>query len=105
MPNRSATTAQTPKELLDNLHALVADVEKMMGAALFDQTEEALDALRERFAAAQERLNELYQGAKTRVVAEAQSTDDSIRANPYQAIALAARIGLLVGVLLGRRKA
>jgi ElaB/YqjD/DUF883 family membrane-anchored ribosome-binding protein len=103
MLNKSATTAQTPKELLDNLHSLIADAEKMMGAALFDQTEDALDALRERFGAAQERLNELYQGARTNVAAGAKYTDDSIRANPYQAIAVAAGVGLLVGALLGRR--
>ncbi len=45
----------------------------------------------------------MYEGAKQRVVAGAKSTDQAIRANPYQSLAIAAGVGLLVGVLLGRR--
>src|SRR6185503_190155 len=101
MKNRSSH-AQTPKELLTDLHALVADAEKMVGDSLSEHTDEAVGALRERFAAAQERLGEFYDGARTKVVAGAKYTDETIRANPYQSIAIAAGVGLLVGVLLGR---
>ena len=96
-------TAQTPKDLLNDLHALVAEAEKMMGDSLSEHTEDAVSALRSRFDAAQERFADLYAGARKRVVAGAKYTDETIRANPYQSIALAAGVGLLVGVLLGRR--
>jgi len=96
-------TAQTPKELLNDLHALVAEAEKMMGDSLSEHTEDAISALRSRFDAAQERFADLYAGARKRVVAGAKYTDETIRANPYQSIAIAAGVGLLVGVLLGRR--
>ena len=33
----------------------------------------------------------------------AQCTDQAIRANPYQSLAIAAGVGILVGVLIGRR--
>ncbi|MDO8541544.1 MAG: hypothetical protein Q7S40_13980 [Opitutaceae bacterium] len=103
MKNSSATSAQTPKELLNDLYSLVADAEKMMGDAVSEHTGEAVSAMRARFNIAQERLGEMYTGAREKVVAGAKYTDESIRENPYQSIAIAAGVGLLVGVLLGRR--
>jgi ElaB/YqjD/DUF883 family membrane-anchored ribosome-binding protein len=103
MKNNTETTAQTPKDLLNDLHTLVAEAEKMMGDSLSENSEGAISALRSRFDAAQERLSDLYTGARKKVVAGAKYTDETIRANPYQSIAIAAGVGLLVGVLLGRR--
>lgn len=97
------STAQTPKELLNDLHTLVAEAEKMMGDSLSEHTADAVSALRTRFDAAQERMSEVYAGARQKVVAGAKCTDAAIRANPYQSLAIAAGVGLLVGVLLGRR--
>ena len=103
MKNKSESTAQTPKELLTELQALVAEAEKMMGDSVSEHTEDAISALRTRFDAAQERFADLYEGAKKKVVAGAKCTDAAIRANPYQSLAIAAGAGLLIGVLLGRR--
>ena len=103
MKNNNESTAQTPKELLNDLHTLVAEAEKMMAASISEHTEDAVGALRARFDAAQERMSDLYAGAKTRVVAGAKCTDAAIRENPYQALAIAAGVGLLAGILLGRR--
>ena len=96
-------SAQTPKELLNDLQTLVAEAEKMMGDSLSEHTEDAVSALRSRFDAAHERLGELCATAKQKVVAGAKCTDQAIRANPYQSLAIAAGVGLLVGVLVGRR--
>jgi ElaB/YqjD/DUF883 family membrane-anchored ribosome-binding protein len=103
MKNNNESTTQTPKDLLNDLHALVAEAEKMMGDSLSEHTEDAVSAMRLRFDAAQERMADLYAGARKKVVAGAKYTDETIRANPYQSIAIAAGVGLLVGVLLGRR--
>lgn len=103
MKNKNQSTAQTPQDLLDELRTLVADAEKMMGDSLAEHSEDALSALRSRFDATQERLGELYTGARKKVIAGAKYTDETIRANPYQSLAIAAGVGLLVGVLLGRR--
>lgn len=103
MKTNNDSSAQTPKELLSELQALVIEAEKMMGASLTEHTEDAMGALRTRFDAAQERLGVMYEGAKQRVVAGAKCTDQTIRANPYQSLAIAAGVGLLMGVLLGRR--
>jgi len=96
-------TAQTPKELLNDLHTLVADAEKMMGESISEHTADAVGALRARYESAQERISDMYEGARTRVVAGAKCTDAAIRENPYQALAIAAGVGLIAGILLGRR--
>ncbi len=100
---RATTAAQTPKELLNDLHALVADAEKMASDSISEVTSDAVEALRARYEAAQERMAELYSGARQRVLAGAKRTDEAIRENPYQALAIALGTGLLIGVLLGRR--
>ena len=96
-------TVRTPKELLTELQALVAEAEKMMADSLNENSAEAIEALRARFVAAQDRFAELCAGAKQKVIAGAKLTDTTIRENPYQALAIAAGLGLLAGVLLGRR--
>ena len=97
------STAQTPKELLNDLHALVSEAEKMMSESLSEHTADAVSALRTRYDAAQERVSEMYDGARKRVVAGAKCTDEAIRENPYQSLAIAGGVGLLVGLLLARR--
>jgi ElaB/YqjD/DUF883 family membrane-anchored ribosome-binding protein len=97
------SSAQTPKDLLNDLQALVGEAEKMMGESISEHTADAVSALRGRYDAASEKLGEMYEGARTRVVAGAKCTDAAIRENPYQALAIAAGAGLIVGILLGRR--
>ena len=103
MKNKSTSAAQTPKDLLDDLRTLVSDAEKMVGDSLSEHSSDAISALRARYETAQERLGEFYEGARQKVVAGAKSTDEAIRANPYQSLAIALGAGLLLGVLLGRR--
>lgn len=103
MKNKNESTAQTPKELLNDLQALVLEAEKLMGDSLSEHTADAVSALRTRFEAVQLRLGEVLADARTKVVAGARRTDEAIRANPYQSLAIALGAGLLIGVLLGRR--
>ena len=102
MKNHRHTATQDPKELLGELQTLVADAEKMIGES-GEATEGVMENLRARYEAMQERVTDFYATAKKRVVAGAKYTDTTIRENPYQALAVAAGLGLLVGVLLGRR--
>jgi ElaB/YqjD/DUF883 family membrane-anchored ribosome-binding protein len=102
MKNRTESAAQKPQELLEELRSLVTEAEKLMSDTA-EQSEDAISALRSRFESAQERVSELYTGARKKVVAGAKYTDEAIRENPYQSLAIALGAGLLVGVLLGRR--
>jgi ElaB/YqjD/DUF883 family membrane-anchored ribosome-binding protein len=99
----TASAHHTPKELLSELKTLVAEAETMMADSLSEHSSEALGNLRERFSAAQERFSDIYDGAKKKVVAGAKYTDTTIRENPYQSMAIALGVGVLVGVLVGRR--
>jgi ElaB/YqjD/DUF883 family membrane-anchored ribosome-binding protein len=101
MKNNKSTA--TPQELLTELHALVGEAEKMISGSAGEATQGALGALQEKYENLQEQLSEVYATAKKKLVAGAKYTDETIRENPYQAMAVAAGLGLLVGVLLGRR--
>lgn len=95
--------AQTPQDLVDELKALVTEAEALMTGSQSENSAGVLGNLRTRFAAAQGRCGDLYAETKDKVVAGAKQTDATIRENPYQSLAIAAGVGLLVGVLLGRR--
>jgi ElaB/YqjD/DUF883 family membrane-anchored ribosome-binding protein len=95
--------AVTPKELLEELKTLVADAETMVADSLSEHTAEAIGNLRDRFTAAQERFSDMYDKTRRKVVAGAKYTDTTIRENPYQSLAVALGIGLLIGLLAGRR--
>ncbi len=102
MKNNKAA-AHTPRELVDELKTLVAEAETMVVDSLSEHSAEALSNLRERFSAVQERFSDVYDGAKKKVVAGAKYTDESIRENPYQSLAVVLGVGVLLGVLIGRR--
>jgi ElaB/YqjD/DUF883 family membrane-anchored ribosome-binding protein len=89
--------------MLKELRALVEEAERMLGAAPAEDGETICDALRERFEAAQARFGETCQDARKKVVAGARQADQIIRDNPYQSIAIALGLGVLAGLLLGRR--
>ena len=101
--NRNAPSSQTPADLLTDLRTLVIDAEKMVSDSIGTHSEEAIGALRARFATAQEKCTELYEGARKKVVAGAHYTDATIRENPYQSLGIALGVGVLLGVLIGRR--
>jgi len=103
MNSPRASAPQSPSELLNDLRTLVVDAEKMLESSVSEHTDEAVSALRSRYEAASERMGEIYASARKNVTAGAKYTDQTIRANPYQSIAIAAGVGLLVGVLIGRR--
>jgi ElaB/YqjD/DUF883 family membrane-anchored ribosome-binding protein len=96
-------TAHTPHELLVELQALVTEAETLLADSGSEHSADALGSLRARFGAAREQFADLYEGARKKVAAGAKSTDKAIRENPYQALALALGVGVLVGVLVGRR--
>ncbi len=101
MNNIQDTATHTPKELLAELQSLMSEAETMIAGSLTEHSSEAVGNLRERFSAAQERFNDIYEGTKKKVVAGAKYTDKTIRENPYQSLAVALGVGALVGGLVG----
>jgi ElaB/YqjD/DUF883 family membrane-anchored ribosome-binding protein len=50
-----------------------------------------------------DKLNDYYGTAKEKVVAGARRTDETIRSHPYESLAVALGVGVLVGALIRRR--
>ena len=95
----------TMEKLKADLRVLAVDIEQLLKATA-SQTGTQVAQLR---AKAQESLNlalaraaELQDVAVVRARAAGRATDDYVRANPYQSIAIGAFVGLALGVLLSR---
>lgn len=105
MNTETERTAQTPEAVLNELRSLVSEAERILGQAPQETGNggATLETLCERLEAAQERAAELCRKGRQKMVAGAKYADETIRENPYQSIAVALGLGLLAGVLLGRR--
>lgn len=96
----------TTQKLMDDLRAVVSDAEALVAATVGEagsQAETARQRAAESLAQARARLHTLEQQARERVTAAAHEADHYVHENPWQAIAIAAGIGALVGILLARR--
>ena len=94
-------------QLIEDLKALVRDGEALLGAFAHiagDGAHEAKERAQQSLAAAKERLAQL----QDHLLSEARTAMDAgetyVRDNPWTAIALAAGIGFVIGMLLSRRR-
>jgi ElaB/YqjD/DUF883 family membrane-anchored ribosome-binding protein len=90
------------QQLLTDLRALGLEAEKLIEGSASEFTDTALSRVREQFRSAQERFSELYGTAREKTLAGAKYTDEAVRANPYQSVAIGIGVGLLAGFLIGR---
>jgi ElaB/YqjD/DUF883 family membrane-anchored ribosome-binding protein len=67
------------------------------------QTGEKVAEIRGRLAASLESAKATYRRLEERAVAGAKVADKTIREHPYESVGVAFGVGLLVGVLVGRR--
>lgn len=98
------TTADSPEQLVENLRSLIAEAEKTLGSDLATGAEDKLASLRERFADARDKVEHAFEVAKEKVVAGAKQTDSAIRSHPYESLAIALGVGVLLGAFLRRNK-
>ncbi|MBL8202394.1 MAG: DUF883 family protein [Chromatiales bacterium] len=100
-----ARTTPTEK-LLRDLKTVVDDAEALLQATAA-QTGERVDGIRERAKAslqqAKTRLMEAEGEALEQVREAAASADEFVQENPWQAVGVAAGVGLLLGLLISRR--
>jgi len=100
----SADAAESPEQLLENLRSLVAEAEKTLGATLAEGAEDRLGDLRERLEAARDQARALFEGARKKVADGAKQADAVIRSHPYESLAVALGVGVLLGALLRRNR-
>jgi ElaB/YqjD/DUF883 family membrane-anchored ribosome-binding protein len=96
------TTEQANARLASDLKAVVRDAEELMKATA-GQVGEKVTELRSRLAAALESAKANCHRLEEKTVAAAKATDRTIREHPYESIGIAFGVGLLVGVLVGRK--
>ena len=95
---------ETPEQVVEHLRSLIAEAEKTLGSHATEESVEKFSALRARLADVKERVQEGLDAAKEKVYAGARQTDTTIRAHPYESLAIALGVGLLVGALLRRNQ-
>jgi ElaB/YqjD/DUF883 family membrane-anchored ribosome-binding protein len=81
---------------------LVEDARNLMSATADVAGEKVGDA-RRRLAAALESGREIYGSVRAKAVEGATVADQTVRENPYQAIAVGVGVGAILGYLLARR--
>lgn len=99
-------TTVTKEQLIKDFKVVIADAEALIKATanqggeavsnLRAKAEESLAVAKDKLADAQDALIE-----KGRVAAKA--TDDYVHEKPWNAVGIAAGVGLLIGLLIGRR--
>lgn len=96
----------SPSQLIDDLTAVVRDAESLLRATAAqtgDKVEEIRARAQESVRAAKERLATIEDQALEHARALAGDADDYVRDNPWQAVGIAAGIGLVLGLLMSRR--
>lgn len=98
-----SANAQTDK-LVSDLKRVVHDSEELLhdSAAVAGN---GVHELREKLAQAVETAKSTYNKLEEKTKAGAKATDRAIRTHPYQAVGIALGLGLLLGLIAGRRSA
>jgi ElaB/YqjD/DUF883 family membrane-anchored ribosome-binding protein len=96
----------TKEQLIRDFKVVVADAEALLKATA-GQGGEAMSEARARvgesLAAAKAKLTEAEAALVARTKAAAKATDEYVHGHPWQAIGIAASVGLVIGLLIGRR--
>ncbi|MCD6680218.1 MAG: DUF883 family protein [Burkholderiaceae bacterium] len=106
MEQAADKAAAARDRLADELRSLVSDAEEMLKAASRGGNEQ-LNLVRERLErgvnAARSELNSFQEAALETARRTAAETDEYVHEHPWNAVGIAAAVGVLLGVLLTRR--
>ncbi|MBX3609292.1 MAG: DUF883 domain-containing protein [Hydrogenophaga sp.] len=94
------------KKLVRDLQRVIADAEELLHATA-GETEgkvvEMRERIRDNLMAARHRLADIEETVAAKTKEAARATDEYVHQHPWQAIGTAAGVGLLLGLLIGRR--
>ena len=102
----SESTDSFRDKLIDDFATVLSEAEEMLKRAAAETGDKARDLraqVETKLLRAKLRLQELEGEAVDRAKAAARATDDYVHDNPWQAIGIAAVVGVLVGLLMNRR--
>jgi ElaB/YqjD/DUF883 family membrane-anchored ribosome-binding protein len=97
-----AATEANADKVISDLKGLANDAEDMLKATA-GQAGDKVSEVRARLSATLESAKATCRRLEDRAVAGAKATDRTIREHPYESIGVAFGIGVLIGVLVGRR--
>ncbi|OGV77899.1 MAG: hypothetical protein A3I83_01045 [Methylotenera sp. RIFCSPLOWO2_02_FULL_45_14] len=96
----------TKGQLISDFKVVIGDAEALIKATA-SQGGEALASLRakteESLAVAKAKMADAQEALVERSKAAARVTDDYVHENPWRAVGVAAGVGLIIGLLIGRR--
>lgn len=96
----------TKEQLINDFKVVVADAEALLKATA-GQGGEALAAVRgrveESLAAAKAKMADAQAALVVKTKAAAKATDEYVHMHPWEAVGVAAGVGLVIGLLIGRR--
>lgn len=96
----------TKQKLMADFKVVIADAEELLKATAHDASEKAVAArakIEARLRDAKAKLADLEEVITARAKQAATATDQYVHDNPWKAVGIAAGVGLLVGMLIGRR--
>jgi ElaB/YqjD/DUF883 family membrane-anchored ribosome-binding protein len=93
---------ETPEELIEHISSLMSEAEAMLVGPAAGVASEKFGKIQDRFHEIQSRVSSLYGDARRKVTAGAKATDETIRSHPYESLAIALGIGVLLGALIRR---
>ena len=94
------------EKLMNDLRTVIADAEEVLRVTADQATAGASELrvrMQERMVQAKARLQDLQETAVARARAAGHAADDYVHEHPWKAIGAAAGIGVIIGLLIGRR--
>ena len=99
-------SSSSKEKLVSDMKVVVSDAEEILRATAGvagDKIGELRERILDRLHDAKIRLADAEEMLLTRTKEAARATDDYVNDNPWRAVGIAAGVGLLLGILIGRR--
>ena len=99
-------TQVTKEKLVADFKIVVADAEELLRATAGQAGDKMVDLrakLQDHLYAAKQKLADAEAAVVEKTKAVARATDDYVHDNPWRSIGIAAGVGFVVGLLIGRR--
>ena len=96
----------TKEKLVADFRVVVADAEELLKATAGQAGDKMSDLrakLQDHLYSAKQRLADAEAAVVEKTKAVARATDDYVHDNPWRSIGIAAGVGLVIGLLIGRR--
>ena len=98
--------SNSKEKLVSDMKVVVSDAEEILRATAGvagDKIGELRERITDRLRDAKVRIADAEELLVDRTKAAARATDDYVNDNPWRAVGIAAGIGLLLGIIIGRR--